>query len=163
MEDQTANAAVETSGDPEYTEGVFCWGQEDEAQPIALIDPRTEIQGRVAGVPCIKKSEDPAKTSVWLEVLHEPIDYPTAGLITDRLFFPDALTEPRKRNTQLNRLNDFKACFGWSPPVGEKPAPGQEYPELQDAVGNFRVGVEKDRSGQFPDKNSVMKYLPAVA
>lgn len=164
MEGQAPEAQVEDQqqqNPPE--EGMFVWGQEDDAQPIELIAARTEIQSRIAGTPVIKTSDDPEKTSIWFEVLFEPVDYPTAGLITDRLFFPEAATEPRRRNEQLNRLNDFKACFGWTPPVGEVPEVGTEFPELQEAIGNFRVGIEKDRSGQYPDKNRVQAYLPAVA
>jgi len=145
------------------TPEMFVWGQEATVEPTVLIKRRTETDVVIRGVPIVKVSSDPEKSTMWLEVVLEPIDFPNADLITDRLFFPDDNCDPRQVNRRLRALNEFEACFGWSPATSEAPQVGQEFNDLADATGRARIGIEEDSKGQYDDKNSIMKYLPAVA
>jgi len=157
MSEDTRVGVPEQGTPPVDSDGVFSWGDEDEAVPPELIAPRTRARIQIIGVPEVKCSNDPSKTSLWLEVTVVAPDYPTSDPIIDRLFFPDVSSEPRQRNRQLTRLQEFKGCFGWTPPAG-RPRPGDQYPELSEAVGEATIGIEKDRRGEYPDRNKISHY-----
>jgi len=144
----------------------FNWDDADNAVEPELIGvdaegnfQSVEAQFKVNGVPEVVGSDDPNKRNIWLEILCEAIDYPNSPTVVHRLFIPNKEIQKAKTyNTFLLRIKRFRESLGWTP---ETPAVlGAQYPDLENAVFNAKVGLEKGKDG-FDDKNQLRRFQAA--
>jgi hypothetical protein len=160
MEDQNVQEPIDT-------EGMFVFGDEDEAIPEQLIAVGTETEIRIIGTPSIKSGQgQPSEyypngyRYAMLKITAEAEDFPSSPLIDATIMFPSPDDKPRDQNRKAGVFQQFKQALGWTPPAGLNPydEDGFEFPDLKDATVTAKIG-QKFNKGMGKVDNIVSAWI----